>query len=332
MAERVLITGGAGFLGSHLVEQLLKSNYEITVLDDMSRGNKNIFKKVDYVKADLTSNLIVDEISDRQFDFVIHLASLAYVEESTLKPELYFSSNINGIINALSVCIASRSKRFIFTSSMAVYGNLSFVVNERTLCNPINPYGKSKLICEAILDLISKSAGLGAVTLRLPNLAGVGENSELLETHFPETHIIPNILNEALRAHKDATYSDSKLEIFGELANGNYKTCTRDFLHVQDVCSAIELAMNRLATSPHHGHQVFNLSSDNYLSIMELLEIARKVTNQPIHFTMKPTRTGDPFFLYGDSSLFRNETGWLPSRSDPLEMLSRVWQTMLSKS
>lgn len=325
MKLSVLVTGGAGFLGANLVQFLLESGFKVTILDNLSRG-KAIAPGINHlIKKDLLE-LQSEDIED-DFDFIIHLASLAYVEESVKNPGVYFRNNVEGLIRLLKIFKDRSVKGLIFSSSMAVYGDTSKTVDEESVCMPINPYGQSKLISERVLSLFSEYSDVATVSLRLPNLCGIGMYPGLGESHEPETHIIPNVLKEALRTLNGGDPEQTGLIVYGRRdKKSEFDGCVRDFLNIKDVCEAILLVIESIETGQLKQSSVYNLSSNQPTSITQIITLMREISKEPIKFISQPYREGDPPYLYGSSDRFQSQMRWTPKYSSNKSIVSELWR------
>ena len=316
--KRILVTGGAGYIGSFTTRLLLKQGYEPVVLDNLSKGHREAVGKAKFVKADLLNRPQVASVfQEDSFDAVMHFAALTSVTESTQEPARYYQTNVTGSINLLEVMLASGIRKIIYSSSAAVYGNPEETpIPESHPKNPINPYGQTKLAVEQILQGAVRAFGLGYVSLRYFNAAGASENGSLGEDHSPETHLIPRILLAALGQLP-------QVEIFGTDYPTPDGTCIRDYIHILDLARAHILALSAL--SPGEG-KIYNLGSQRGYSVREVIAVAEKVTGRKIQSLDAPRRPGDPPVLLASSERAKEELGWRPKKSSLEAIIQSAWK------
>lgn len=334
---KVLVTGGCGYLGQNLVAHLLGNNHEVVVIDNLSRSSQHEISpspRLQVYHEDLLQfDRIESILSDHSFDVVVHLAALAYVEESMNHPMDYFQNNCVATSNLLQILIRGVAPKMIFTSSMAVYGksSSSALFEEDSSKNPINPYGLSKLLSELEIHNIARARAISAVVLRLPNLFGVDPNFKLIEQHEPETHLIPLVLAEAVRTKLGGDPNESTLNVFMHPEAENDGSCVRDYVHVSDVCSAIMSSINILNGTKSPIYRVFNIGTGQSYSVLQIIEMARQVTHQPIVFNKKTHRVGDPAYLVGDVSRALHNLDWKPKHNNFMQDLQELWQVILQE-
>lgn len=321
----VLVTGGCGYLGSYIVKMLSDRGYMVVALDNMSRGSflhpkgsNLIYETVDL----LDESQVLNVFKKIPIDVVIHLAAYAYVEESTRLPSLYFEQNLISTTNIAEIARRHRVTKLIYASSMAVYGDARSVVTEEHSTKPMNPYGLSKLFSEKYLELLAKDSDLDIKILRLPNLVGVDLQNPIDESHDPETHLIPNLLN-ASASLKTSSKEDSKFVLYGHPEAELDGTCIRDYLHISDVYSGIEKILK--STKVGQKYDVFNLSTNLPHSTYQVLKIVEEVTGVSITREWAKVRIGDPPYLFGDSSKFRDLHNWRPEHSDLRHVIMDLW-------
>ena len=311
---KVLVTGGAGYIGSVAVEMLLDEGHEVVVADNLERGHRSA--------VDQRAQLEVGDLRDRDFitglmrklkpDAVMHFAAYALVGESMEHPERYFENNVGGGINLVNAMLEAGVSRIIFSSTCSTYGLPREVpIPEGADTLPVNPYGESKLMLEKILQWYEKIHGLRPLMLRYFNAAGATES--LGEDHDPETHLIPNVLR--VPAGK-AEY----VRVFGDDYDTPDGTCIRDYIHVVDLVRAHVLALEKDLTGP------LNLGTGEGYSVMQVIETARKVTGHPIPVRMAPRRPGDPPRLVARADRARAELDWEPVRSDLETIIRDAWR------
>ncbi len=311
---KVFVTGGAGYIGSVCVEELLNAKHEVVVLDNLSEGHRQaIDLRAPFIKADLSDRPRLFKSLERiRPDAVMHFGASALVGESMTAPEKYFRNNVANGINLVEACIQAGVGKFVFSSTCAIFGTPKKTpISEDMTKEPINPYGESKLMFERILDWCGRQHGLQTVCLRYFNAAGATRNYG--EHHWQETHLIPNVLKVAL---------DQKphVEIFGTDYPTPDGTCVRDYIHIVDLAQAHMLALK------HDKSDVFNLGSGDGYSVRQVVEAARTVTGLKIPVVESPRRPGDPPKLVADSTKIRKVLGWTP-RFDSMEaIIDSAWQ------
>lgn len=323
-----MVTGGAGYIGSHMVLQLLDSGFEPVVLDNLSRGHADAVGGVPLIRADLRCQDDVDScLAERDFDLVMHFAALAYVGESVNEPEGYYQNNVVGTLNLLAAMRRHGVGKIVFSSTCAIYGNPTRVpIDETHSHEPINPYGSSKLVAERALADYAKAYGIASVSLRYFNAAGCDPDGRAGERHEPETHLIPLILREAMRTKLGNDPSTSQLQVFGVDFPTRDGSCVRDFIHVSDICQAHLLAGERLLRQRASGSEAFNLANGVGFSVLEVIEACRRVTGQPICYQLMNRRPGDPAELVGDAGRARSVLGWHPKLTRLEEIIRTAWE------
>ncbi|NEO14274.1 MULTISPECIES: UDP-glucose 4-epimerase GalE [unclassified Moorena] len=318
----VLVTGGAGYIGSHAVLALLGAGYNVVVLDNLVYGHRDIVEdvlKVKLVVGDTNDRVLLDNLfSDYDISAVMHFAAYAYVGESVTDPAKYYRNNVTGTLTLLEAMVAASIKKLVFSSTCATYGVPKTVpIPEDHPQNPINPYGASKLMVERILSDFHTAYDLKSVTFRYFNAAGADPEGRLGEDHTPETHLIPLVLLTALGKRES-------ISIFGTDYPTPDGTCIRDYIHVQDLASAHVLGLDYLLKGGDS--EIFNLGNGNGFSVKEVIEAARLVTKQEIKAIECDRRPGDPPALVGSSDKARKLLGWYPQYCDLNTILSHAWQ------
>ncbi len=300
---KLLITGGAGYIGSHMVRFAQNLNHDVTVLDNFSTGNRWAIKNCEILEVDLLDKeALSKELSNKSFDGVIHFAAKSLVGESIEKPELYYETNVVGTLNLVQQMLNNNVNNLVFSSSAAIFGDpIMEKVSESHPKNPINPYGMSKLLAESMLEDFSKYNKLNIACLRYFNAAGADLSAEIGEAHNPETHLIPNILISALENKDD-------LKIFGNNYDTPDGTCIRDYIHVLDLSKAHLLALDFLETNK--GFSAFNLGNGDGFSVIEVIKECEKVLNKKINYRFSKPRMGDPPLLVADSESAKNKLLW----------------------
>jgi UDP-glucose 4-epimerase len=312
---KLLVTGGAGYIGSIVATQLLAAGHEVTVLDNLERGHRAAVPDgATLVVADLLDRDAVNDTLEDAFDGVMHFAALALVSESVSHPERYYRTNVGGTLNLLEAMTAAGVPRLVFSSTCAVYGQPDQVpIAESAVPMPVNAYGASKLAVDLMIRDFCTATGLGAVSLRYFNVAGA--SGGLGEDHDPETHLIPNILRAALGAAP-------AVDIYGTDYPTPDGTAVRDYIHVGDLAVAHRLALEGARGSEH---RVFNLGNGNGFSVREVIAAAEAVTGREIRTNEAPRRPGDPAMLVAASDRIRSELGWEPEKPGLEEMVGDAW-------
>ena len=303
---RVLVTGGAGYIGSTAADILMSQGYEVSVFDDCSTGHAdNVATGVTFIQGSLLNRGEIAQ-SLKGCDAVMHFAGKSLVGESVEKPELYWSVNVGGTRNLLDEMRAAKISKLIFSSSAATYGEPEVLPILETASNrPTNAYGASKLAVDAMITDEARGHGLSAASLRYFNVAGAHKSSRgwLTERHNPETHLIPNVLRSS---------SENPVKIFGSDWPTKDGTCIRDYVHVVDLIDAHIKALNTLGNP---GHEIFNLGSGGGYSVREVIAAASQATSSQIPFIESPRRAGDPAVLIADITKANHVLGWKPTRN-----------------
>lgn len=314
---KVLVIGGAGYIGSHMVKMLGRFGCSVTTLDDLSSGYRDSVLCGDFVQGNVADNHLLNQVMTRGFDAVMHFASFIEVGESVLHPEKYYENNVVHTLNLLNVMRIHGVTRFIFSSTAATFGEPQYVpIDERHPQKPINPYGRTKLMVEHVLADYDKAYGLKSVCLRYFNAAGADPDGQLGERHDPETHLIPLVLQAASGRRQ-------KISVFGRDYDTPDGTCIRDYIHVNDLCSAHWLALQSLMSGADS--QAYNLGNGNGFSVQEVIDTAERVTGRKILAIDAPRRSGDPARLVADSALIREKLGWIPKYSDLQTIIEHAW-------
>jgi UDP-glucose 4-epimerase len=312
---KLLVTGGAGYIGSIVASQLLAAGHEVVVLDSLERGHRAaVGSGVRLVVADVRDRDAVQRTVSEGFDGVLHFAALALVSESVSHPELYYRTNVGGTLNLLEAMRVADVRRLVFSSTCAVYGQPDEVpISETAQPRPANAYGASKLAVDMMIGDFCRAHNLGATSLRYFNVAGA--SGDLGEDHDPETHLIPNILRVALGR-------DDHVEVYGTDYPTPDGTAIRDYIHIEDLSAAHLLA---LAGAQNGEHRILNLGNGNGFSVREVIAAARSVTGAEIPIREAPRRAGDPPMLVAASQRIRSELGWQPRKPELAEMLADAW-------
>ena len=327
--SNILVTGGAGYIGSHCVKRLVGDGHTVTVLDNLGQGHRAAVDAAAQAgggsatleTADLRDTDAVEAVLRKHtIQAVIHFAALAYVGESVQDPLRYYHNNTAGSVSLLMAMDRAGVKRIVFSSTCATYGEPppeSIPIAETTPQSPINPYGWSKLMTErALIDYANANTGFAFAALRYFNVAGSDPQTHIGEDHEPETHIIPVVLNCALGKVE-------KISIFGDDYDTPDGTCIRDYIHVEDL---VDAHVTVLAALVDGDQRFYNLGTGNGTTVMQIVEAGRAVTGHPIPAEMGPRREGDPPALYADPSKIRRELGWSARRTDIREMVADAWR------
>lgn len=318
MSTRVLVVGGAGYIGSHMVKLLGQQSCRVTTLDDLSSGHRDAVLTGEFVEGNCGDRAEMDAVLSRGFDAVMHFASFIQVGESVLHPDKYYQNNFVNTLTLLDAMRAHGVKRFIFSSTAATFGEPQYTpIDEAHPQQPINPYGRTKLMVEQLLADYDKAYGMKSVCLRYFNAAGADPDGQLGERHDPETHLIPLVLQAASgrRPH---------ISVFGRDYDTPDGTCIRDYIHIQDLCSAHWLALQSLVNGADS--QAYNLGNGNGFSVQEVIDTAEQVTGRKIPVMDAERREGDPARLVADSTLARKKLGWQPQYADLATIIEHAWK------
>ncbi len=316
---KVLVTGGAGYIGSHFVKYLIQNSYDVVVFDNLSRGHlEAVHPKAEFENVDILDfPKLTSTLKKYDIDACVHFAAFAYVGESVEKPDIYYTNNVVGSLNLIKALTNAEVKKFVFSSTCSVYGNdVKIPISESQPANPINPYAQTKLIIEKILNDFENAYGLKYAALRYFNAAGADEEGELGESHDPEPHLIPLVLQTALGKR-------DKIFIFGDDYPTPDGTCIRDYIHIQDLADAHLRALNYLESE--NKSLIVNLGTGDGYSVKEIIETARKITGKEIPAEVTGRRPGDPPALVADNSKAEKILGWKPKRKID-EIITTAWR------
>lgn len=322
--QKILVTGGAGYIGSHTVRVLQDQGYEVVVLDNLSTGRREAVQNCKLVVADLADRDAVERIfAEEKIDAVMHFAGSVEVEESVRNPAKYFQNNVIAGLTLLDVMVEHNVLRLVFSSSAGVYGEPPVLpIGENSPARPTSPYGETKLIFENILKWYSQSYGLHSVSLRYFNAAGAWPEAGLGYNHNGRhTHLIPRVMDVASGRMPE-------IEIFGQDYETHDGTCVRDYIHVLDLAHAHVLALGKLVKS--NGAYVYNVGTGKGYSVLEVIDAAVEVTGKMIPISSRARRAGDPARLVADSSQLFREFGWQPQH-DLRSILESSWQWQRNK-
>jgi UDP-glucose 4-epimerase len=320
-SKYILVVGGAGYIGSHMVLNLQRAGYVPVVLDNLSKGHRDAVIGAELIVGDIADTEILKQLFTKyQFSAVMHFASFIEVAESVKFPAKYYQNNVSATINLLDVMIQNNVKNIIFSSSAAVYGEPQYrTITEAHPLVPLNPYGRTKWMVEEIIKDFAKSNELNFAILRYFNAAGADPEKRLRERHEPESHLIPLILQVAAGQRQNVT-------IYGDHYPTADGTCVRDYIHVVDLCNAHLLAL--IALSKGKKNILCNLGTGQGYSVLQVVQVARRVTGKNIATVIGPPRTGDSAVLVADASLAKQELNWLPKYSDLETIIQHAWQCL----
>jgi UDP-glucose 4-epimerase len=313
---KLLVTGGAGYIGSIVAGQLLNSGHEVVVFDNLQQGHREaVPDQARLVVADLLDQDAVHEVLTDGFDGVLHFAALALVGESVAHPERYYRTNVGGTLNLLDAMLSAGVPRLVFSSTCAVYGQPDEVpIPETAQPRPQNAYGSSKLAVDGMIGDFCRAHDLGAVSLRYFNVAGASNGRG--EDHEPETHLIPNVLRAAMGINPDVV-------VFGTDYPTPDGTAVRDYIHIEDLATAHMLALEGVQLNEH---KIFNLGNGNGFSVREVIAAVAEVTGAEIAVREGPRRPGDPPMLVAASERIRNELGWEARKPALSDMVADAWR------
>lgn len=328
----ILVTGGLGYIGSHCVLSLLKKGYEVLVFDNLSTGHEEIISKLSFInpknfhfkQGDLLNKSDLDSVFLSKINAVIHFAAYSQVGESVKDPAKYYRNNVVGTLNLLDTMIKNKVYKIVFSSTAATYGEPQYIpIDENHPQNPINPYGKTKLIIENIMDDYDYAYGLKSVRLRYFNVAGADKESRIGEWHNPETHLIPNILKSTFKASKS-------FEMYGTDYDTKDGTCVRDYIDVEDLALAHLYALEYLIKNGMTNY--FNLGTNEGNTVKEVFDLCKKITNKNIPINILNRREGDPAKLIANNSKAKNVLGWSPTKTleDSIKSAYK-WEKVLNK-
>ncbi|NJE63091.1 UDP-glucose 4-epimerase GalE [Enterococcus durans] len=320
----ILVLGGAGYIGSHAVDQLINKGYEVIVVDNLLTGHKAaVHPDARFYEGDIRDKTFLKSVFEKEtIEGVLHFAASSLVGESVEKPLKYFNNNVYGMQVLLEVMHEFDVKNIVFSSTAATYGEpKEFPITESTPTNPKNPYGESKLMMEKMMKWCDNAYGMRYVALRYFNVAGAKSDASIGEDHTPETHLVPIILQVALGQRES-------LAIYGDDYDTPDGTCVRDYVQVEDLIAAHILALEYLKAG--NESNFFNLGSNQGYSVQEMLEAAREVTGKEIPAKIAPRRAGDPSRLVASSAKAQAILGWKPKFTDVKEIIKTAWEWHVS--
>ncbi|MBO0768620.1 MAG: UDP-glucose 4-epimerase GalE [Solirubrobacterales bacterium] len=312
---KLLVTGGAGYIGSIVSRHLLAAGHELTVFDNLERGHRDaVAQEAELIVGDLRDADAVQKALAGGFDGVLHFAALALVAESVAEPGLYYKNNVGGTVNLLEAMVAHKVPRLVFSSTCAVYGQPDEVpISEQAPPRPLNSYGASKLAADHAITDFCKAYDIGAVSLRYFNVAGA--HGHVGEDHEPETHLIPNILKVALGQRES-------VDVFGSDYPTPDGSAVRDYIHVDDLAAAHLLALEGATAGQH---RIYNLGNGSGFSVRQVIAAVEQVTQSKIPAVEKDRRPGDPPQLVAAAQKIRSELGWTPQKPDIETIIADAW-------
>jgi len=314
----LLIPGGAGYIGSHMVRYAQEHGHEVVVLDDFSTGNEWAIKDCEVLKVNLLDKEQLSKmLKGRHFDGVIHFAAKSLVGESVKKPNFYYRNNVVGTLNLVDEMLNNDINNLVFSSTAAIFGNpIMDKISEDHSKNPINPYGQSKLMIENMLKDLCSAYNFNATCLRYFNAAGAHISGDLGEAHEPETHLIPNILHSAL-------FKDISLKVFGDDYLTHDGTCIRDYVHVTDLAQAHLLGLIKM--QKNSGFSSYNLGNGNGFSVLDVINSCSRIVGKPIDYQICARRPGDPAILVADSDNAVKKLEWNPKFKNLEKIIEDAW-------
>ena len=316
---KILIPGGAGYIGSHMVLALQELNHEVTVLDDFSTGHKWSVNNCEIIELNLMDAVSLKKaMKGKRYDCVIHFAAKSIVGESFKIPIEYYNNNVLGTMNLVNEMLLNDINNLVFSSTAAIFGNpLTQKIAENHNKDPINPYGRSKLMIENFLEDACKANNFNSVCFRYFNAAGAHALGKIGEAHLNETHLIPNILNSI---HD----KNSVLKVFGNDYNTDDGTCVRDYIHVSDIAEAHLLGIDYMKRTS--GFTEFNLGNGNGFSVLDVIKSAEDITGKSIKYDIHPRRDGDPDIRVADSSKAMKLLNWQPKFNKMNSIIESAWE------
>lgn len=318
MFKTILVTGGAGYIGSHTVKYLLQNNYNVIVVDNLVYGHKEAVLTENFEQIDLADKSALDKVFKKyKIDAVIHFAAYTYVGESATQPQKYYWNNVVNTLNLLDTMLENEVKNIVFSSTCATYGNPEYTpIDENHQQKPINVYGKTKLMMEQIMADYEAAYGLKYIALRYFNASGADAQGELGESHSPETHLIPLVL----KAIKDEI---PQITVFGTDYDTPDGTCIRDYIHVEDLASAHMLAVEQLLNKEQS--QCINLGTGIGTSVNEIIQAAENVTGKKVPVVYGERRIGDPAKLFASNNKAKEILKWSPKYTDINKIITTAW-------
>lgn len=317
----ILVTGGAGYIGSHMVLHLLEKGYEVVIADDLSTGNKDAVLANRFYQTDIKNETVMDKLfQENEIEGIIHFAAFSLVGESMQNPLKYYENNVAGTLKILQYMETYGIKNIVFSSSASVYGDQPSPIKEDATINPSNAYGETKFAVERMLKWASKAYGINYAALRYFNAAGSHASGRIGERRRVETHLIPIALDVAMG-------KIDKLLVFGNDYNTFDGTCIRDYIHVSDLASAHLLALEKMQKDNMCGvGMTYNLGSEKGFSVCQIVEAVREITKADVPTEIAPRRPGDPAVLIASSEKIKRELNWEPQYTDIRDIIYTAWE------
>lgn len=315
----ILVTGGAGYIGSHVLKALLKAGHRVITFDNLQKGHKAAITGGDFIEGDLSNKKLLNQVMQKnKIEGVIHLAADSLVGESMENPGKYYLNNFTNGINLLEAMINNGVKKIVFSSTAAVYGEPNDIpIKENNQTKPTNTYGETKLFFEKALKRYDEIYDLKYISLRYFNAAGADPEAEIGEAHNPETHLIPIVLQTALGLR-------DKIYIYGNDYQTRDGSCIRDYIHVNDLAAAHILALESLADGKESS--IYNLGNGEGYSVKEVINTVKKVTGRDFKVEISARRSGDPAVLIASSDKIRRELNWQPQYSNLEKIIATAWE------
>ena len=316
-SRKILVTGGAGYIGSHTVRLLLQQGYDVAVVDDLSRGYRHNVPAERLFQLNITeTNALAELMRQTACEAVIHFAAFMAVGESMREPERYFANNVGGSLSLLTAMVRTGVKHLVFSSTAAVYGNPHTTpILESFPIQPVNPYGESKVMVETLLRWFDQIHRLTNISLRYFNASGADPEGQFGEEHQPETHLIPLVL--------DAVMTGQPVTIFGNDYDTPDGTCIRDYVHVDDLAQAHILAVEHLLAGG--ASDQFNVGTGSGHSVLEMIRAVEEVTGKKVPYVVGPRREGDPASLVAAAGKLRSKLGWSPKYTELRTIVEHAW-------
>jgi len=314
---KILVTGGAGYIGSNTAHLLVRRGYDVLVVDDLSRGHRHNVGALPFRQLNIAdTNALTALMAAEHFDGVVHFAAYIAVGESTQKPELYFSNNVGATLSLLDAMLATGVKRLVFSSTAAVYGTPEVTpISEDSPFAPVSPYGESKVIVEKILGWLGQYRGLRSMALRYFNACGADPESGLGEEHDPETHLLPLLLR--------AVVAGKPITIYGDDYQTPDGTCIRDYIHIADLAEAHLLAVEKLLAGG--ASDAFNVGTGAGHTVLEVVRAVEEVTGKTVPLEIGPRRSGDAAVLVANSGKLKQALGWRPKYPELRDIVETAW-------
>jgi UDP-glucose 4-epimerase len=316
--QTILVVGGAGYIGSHMVKMLHASGFQVVTLDNLSTGYRDAVLGGEFILGDVGDSALLDDVLTKYtIAGVMHFASFIQVGESVSHPSKYYHNNVANTLNLLNALIKHQVPAIIFSSSAAIFGEPQYVpLDEQHPKNPINPYGMSKWIIERVLADYDKAYGLKSICLRYFNAAGADPDGKIGERHEPETHLIPLVLQAASGRRPAIT-------LYGQDYDTPDGTCIRDYIHIEDLCQAHLLALEKLLNGGNS--DAYNLGNGTGFSVKQVIDIAKEITKKPIPILLGERRAGDPARLVADAKRAQHQLGWKPRYPELATIITHAW-------